>query len=202
MLDQSMEGIHMHNIAHSLTVALGERDHHTRHHSERVVRLSVELGRHIDLNDHELELLSLGAQFHDLGKIGIPDQILRKPAPFEDVEWECMKQHAIIGERIILAIGDDKSPEVARVVRHHHEHFDGSGYPDGLSGTEIPLFARIVSLADSYDAMAVSRPYHKARQHQVVMNILDSEAGRKHDPDLLHAFCAVIEKSDQRARDD
>lgn len=197
-----MEGFPMHNIARSLTVALGERDHHTRRHSERVVQLSVELGRHIDLSEQELDLLSLGAQFHDLGKIGIPDQILRKPAAFEAQEWECMKQHAIIGERIILAIGDDKSPEVARIVRHHHEHFNGSGYPDGLHGTEIPLYARIVSLADSYDAMAVSRPYHKARQHQVVMDILNSEAGIKHDPDLLHAFCAVIEKSDQRASND
>lgn len=192
----------MHHIARSLTVALGERDHHTRRHSERVVQLAVELGRHIDLSERELDLLSLGAQFHDLGKIGIPDQILRKPAPFEELEWECMKQHAIIGERIILAIGDDKSPEVARIVRHHHEHFNGSGYPDGLRGTAIPLFARIVSLTDNYDAMAVSRPYQKARQHRTVMDILSSEAGTKHDPDLLHAFCTVIEKSDQRASDD
>lgn len=192
----------MHNIAHSLTIALGERDHHTRCHSDRVVQLSVELGRHIDLDGRELELLSLGAQFHDLGKIGIPDQILRKPAAFEAQEWECMKQHAVIGERIILAIGDDKSPDVARIVRHHHEHFDGSGYPDGLRGTDIPLFARIVSLADSYDAMAVSRPYHRARSHQEVMDILSSEAGKKHDPDLLYAFSTVIEKSDQRARGD
>jgi len=192
----------MHNIAHSLTVALGERDHHTRHHCERVVRLSVELGQHIDLSEHELALLSLGAQFHDLGKIGIPDQILRKPAPFEELEWECMKQHTIIGERIILAIGDEKSATVAQVVRHHHEHFNGSGYPDGLRGTAIPLFARIVSLADSYDAMAVSRPYHRARQHRTVMEIMSSESGIKHDPDLLHAFRTVIEKSDQRASDD
>ncbi len=192
----------MHNIARSLTVALGERDHHTRRHSERVVTLAIELGRHIDLSERELELLSLGAQFHDLGKIGIPDQILLKPAAFEKTEWECMKQHAVIGERIILAIGDDKSPEVARIVRHHHENFDGSGYPDGLRGEAIPLFARIVSLADNYDAMAVSRPYHKARRHQTVMDMLSSEAGSKHDPDLLHAFRTVIERSAQRAQDD
>lgn len=192
----------MHHIARSLAVALGERDDHTLRHSERVVELSVELGRHIELSERELELLSLGAQFHDLGKIGIPDQILRKPASFEATEWECMKQHAVIGERIILAIGDDKSPDVARIVRHHHENFDGSGYPDGLRGEEIPLFARIVALADNYDAMAVSRPYHKARRHQAVMDILSSEAGSKHDPDLLHAFRRVIERSGQRAQDD
>lgn len=189
----------MHNIGRSLTVALGERDDHTRQHSDRVVALSIELGRHIGLMARELELLSLGARFHDLGKIGIPDQILRKPAAFEPGEWECMKQHAAIGERIILAIGDDCSADVAKIVRHHHERFDGNGYPDGLSGTEIPLFARIVALADSYDAMAVSRPYHKARDHQAVMDILNSEAGSKHDPDLLTAFCSIIEKSEMRA---
>lgn len=202
MLNQSMEPVAMHNIARTLTVALGERDHHTRRHSERVVTLSIELGRHLELSECELDLLSLGAQFHDLGKIGIPDQILLKPAPFVATEWECMKQHTVIGERIILAISDDRSPAVAKIVRHHHEQFDGSGYPDGLRGTKIPLFSRIISLADSYDAMAVSRPYHKARQHLAVMDILSSEAGGKHDPDLLHAFCTVIEKSTQRVRDD
>lgn len=185
----------------ALTVALGERDLHTRIHSERVVQLSAELGRQIDLSARELELLALGAQFHDLGKIGIPDRILRKPTAFDDEEWECMKQHAAIGERIVLAIGDERSPEVARIVRHHHEHFDGSGYPDGLRGTDIPLFSRIVMLTDSYDAMAVTRPYHQARKHQAVMDILVSESGNKHDPDLLHAFFAVIEKSGMRASD-
>jgi HD-GYP domain-containing protein (c-di-GMP phosphodiesterase class II) len=191
----------MRNIARSLSVALGERDHHTRKHSERVVNLSLELGRHIELSSRELELLALGAEFHDLGKIGIPDKILRKPAAFEDTEWECMKQHAEIGERIILAIADEKSPDVARIVRHHHEHFDGTGYPDRLSGTTIPLYSRIISLTDSYDAMAVTRPYHQGRRHQTVMDILVSETGIKHDPDLLHAFCTVIEKSEMRAGD-
>ena len=192
----------MEKIMRALTVALGERDLHTRIHSERVVQLSAELGRQIDLSAAELELLALGAQFHDLGKIGIPDRILSKSTPFDDTEWECMKQHAAIGERIVLAIGDEKSPEVARIVRHHHENFDGTGYPDGLAGTGIPLFSRIVMLTDSYDAMAVTRPYHPARRHQSVMDILASEGGKKYDPDLLHAFHVVIEKSDMRAADD
>lgn len=191
----------MQHIARSLTVALGERDHHTRHHSDRVVNLAIEFGRHLGFSQQELTLLSLGAQFHDLGKIGIPDQILRKPAPFEEVEREQMRQHPIIGERIILAIGDEKAPDVARTVRHHHEHFDGSGYPDGLSGQRIPLHARIVSLTDNYDAMAAARPYHQARTHQQVMDILHREVGQKHDPDLLQAFCAAIEKSPLRAPD-
>jgi len=192
----------MENIVRTLTVALGERDPHTRQHSERVVQLADALGTHIDLTEHELEILALGARFHDIGKIGIPDRVLGKPAPFEEDDWACMKQHPLIGERIVLAIGASRSPDVALSVRHHHENFDGSGYPDGLKGTEIPLFSRIISLVDNYDAMAEQRPYHKARGHQAVMDIMTREAGVKHDPDLLHAFYTVIEKSDMRARED
>ncbi len=189
----------MQKVALSLTTALGARDEYTRRHSDRVVQISVDLGRQIDLSEDELGMLALGAQFHDIGKIGIPDNVLRKPAAFEQIEWECMKQHAEIGERIILAINDEISPTLARTVRHHHEHFDGSGYPDGLRGTEIPLYSRIISLCDSYDAMTATRPYHRPREHRTVMDILAGEGGRKHDPDLLHAFCAVIEKSPMRA---
>jgi HD-GYP domain-containing protein (c-di-GMP phosphodiesterase class II) len=194
--------IPLHRLAHSLTVALGERDPYTRAHSERVVQLSAELACHLDFTQQELDLLALGAQFHDIGKIGIPDHVLHKPTPFDDDEWECMKQHTQIGERIILAIGSEKSDEVARAIRHHHEHFDGSGYPDCLVGTQIPVLSRIISLTDSYDAIAKTRPYHLARQHTAIMDILTSEVGIKHDPDLLHAFSNVIEKSEMRVRDD
>jgi HD-GYP domain-containing protein (c-di-GMP phosphodiesterase class II) len=191
----------MQKVALSLATALGARDRHTLAHSDRVVQLSVELGRHIELSENELETLSLGAQFHDLGKIGIPDKILRKPAAFEEDEWICMQQHVVIGEQIILAINGQRSPAIARTVRHHHEHFDGSGYPDGLRGTDIPLYSRIISLADSYDAMIETRAYHQPRLHREVMDILSSEAGAKHDPDLLHAFCAAIEISARRGPD-
>ncbi len=188
-------------LAQSLAAALGERDRHTRLHSERVVRLSIELGRCCELSVVELETLALGAQFHDIGKIGIPDQVLRKPAAFEDEEWETMKQHPLIGERILRACGDERVSDAARVVRHHHEHFDGSGYPDGLAGKAIPLASRMISLADSYDAIAITRPYHKARRHSAVMDILHAEAGIKHDPELLSHFCRVIEASELRAPD-
>lgn len=189
----------MEQITNSLTVALGERDAHTRQHSERVVRLAIELGRTLELSEREVELLALGAQFHDIGKIGIPDRVLGKPAAFEALEWECMKQHPVIGERIILAIGAGDAADVARIVRHHHENFNGSGYPDGLGGSDIPLFSRIISLADNYDAMATTRPYHKARSHRMVMDILNSEVGIKHDPELLHTFSSIIEQSEMRA---
>lgn len=186
-------------IAHALTVALGARDHYTRVHCDRVVQLSAELGRHIGLMTSELEKLALGARFHDLGKIGIPDIVLRKPDSFDDQERECMQQHVLIGEQIVLAINGGRASGIARTVRHHHEHFDGSGYPDHLQGSNIPLDARIISVVDSYDAMTARRPYQNPRRHQVVMDILNSESGRKHDPDLLHAFGAIIEKSSMRA---
>lgn len=189
-------------IAHALTVALGARDHYTRVHCDRVVQLSLELGQHIGLTTGELDKLSLGARFHDLGKIGIPDTVLRKPDSFDAQEWECMQQHVLIGEQIVLAINGGRASGIARTVRHHHEHFDGSGYPDKLKGGDIPLDARIISVVDSYDAMTARRPYHNPRRHRTVMDILDSESGRKHDPDLVHAFGAIIEKSGMRASDD
>lgn len=183
------------NISRALSVALGERDLRTLGHSERVVKLSVELAVHLSFTQREVEQLTLGAEFHDIGKIGIPDHVLHKPAPFDQVEWDCMKLHPIIGERIIRAIGCEQSADIARIVRHHHEHFDGSGYPDQLAGTDIPVFSRMISLVDCYDAVSEPRPYHKARQHREIMNLLESESGTKHDPDLLHAFSAMIEKS-------
>lgn len=185
-------------IAQALTVALGARDHYTRLHCDRVVQLSIELGRHLGLTSNELDKLALGARFHDLGKIGIPDHILRKPDPFDADEWACMQQHVLIGEQIVLAINSGRSSGIAQTVRHHHEHFDGSGYPDNLKGTQIPLDARIISVVDSYDAMIARRPYHSERDHWTVMDILFGEAGSKHDPDLVQAFGAVIEKSPLR----
>lgn len=195
MLTQNDDATPIKMIAHALTVALGARDHYTRVHCDRVVQLSTELGQHIGLTSQELDHLVLGARLHDMGKIGIPDTVLRKPAPFNSDEWECMKQHVLIGEQIVLAINGGRASSVARTVRHHHEHFDGSGYPDGLKGSTIPLDARIISVVDSYDAMIARRPYHDARSHRAVMDILISESGTKHDPDLVHAFGAVIEKS-------
>ncbi len=196
------EYLAMENIARTLTVALGERDPHTRHHCERVIRLAAELGSHIRLDSSELKLLSLGARFHDIGKIGVPDRILGKPAPYEADEWIVMKQHPLIGERIIMAIGASHSPKVAQAVRHHHENYDGSGYPDGLAGEAIPLLSRVISLVDNYDAMAEQRPYHKARRHSDVMDVMHREVGTKHDPELMRAFSAMIEKSDMRVRQD
>ena len=110
-----------------------------------------------------------------------------------------MKRHSVIGEDLLLATDIEGIASIAKVVRHHHEWFGGSGYPDGLRGAEIPLAARIISVVDAYDAMAVTRPYHRARDHDEVMKVLDQEAGTKFDPELVSMLGAVLEHSDLRA---
>lgn len=183
----------------ALSLALGYRDSLTRLHSERVLGLAGEIGVRCGLSDKQLGILKISASFHDIGKIGIPDPILRKPTQLDAAEWEIMKQHSEMGAKIMAATELKGSQQAAQIVRHHHEHYDGTGYPDGLAGKEIPICARIVAVADSYDAMAVTRSYHGARTHTEIMAILDMETGRKHDPEIVRAFCEIIESSKFKA---
>ncbi|BCK87060.1 cyclic di-GMP phosphodiesterase [Sideroxyarcus emersonii] len=183
----------------ALSVALGYRDRLTQLHSERVQVLSAAIGTACGLSSSELLALRIAASFHDIGKIGIPDHILLKPTQFDDAEWEVMKTHTEIGEKIMAATALEGADHAARIIRHHHEHYDGSGYPDGLAGTGIPICARIISIADSYDAMAVTRSYHHARAHPEIMAILHQETGEKHDPALMQIFSEHIETSEFRA---
>jgi len=183
----------------ALSVALGYRDLLTRLHSERVLGLSEAIGVRCGLSEKELGILKIAASFHDIGKIGIPDHILLKPAPFEKAEWEIMKQHPIIGEKIMAATELKGSQQAALIIRQHHEHYEGLGYPDGLSGEDIPVCSRIIAIADAYDAMAVTRSYHHARTHREIMEILSVETGKKFDPKLLVLFNEIIESSKFRA---
>jgi response regulator RpfG family c-di-GMP phosphodiesterase len=179
----------------ALSVALGYRDLMTRLHSERVRGLSAAIGAVYGLSKIEIDILEIAASFHDIGKIGIPDQILLKLSKLDEAEWEKMKQHSEIGERIMAAIDIEGSQQASRVIRHHHEHYDGRGYPDSLSGASIPICSRIIGIADSYDAMAVTRSYHHARTHPEIMAIMQEETGKKHDPELMRVFCEIIESS-------
>ena len=183
----------------ALSVALGYRDLLTRLHSERVVGLSEALGVNCNLSESELGVLKIAASFHDIGKIGIPDHILLKPAPFEASEWEIMKQHPLIGEKIISATELKGAQEAALIIRQHHEHYDGLGYPDGLAGENIPICSRIIAIADAYDAMAVTRSYHHARKHSEIMEILHKETGIKFDPKLIQLFNEIIELSELKS---
>ena len=183
----------------ALSVALGYRDLLTRLHSERVLGLSAAVGIACGLSGKELGILKLAAMFHDIGKIGIPDHILLKSSQFDEAEWQKMKQHSEIGETIVASTELEGSQQVSPVVRHHHEHYNGQGYPDRLAGEEISVCSRIIAIADSYDAMAVTRSYQHSRTHPEIMAILRKESGEKHDPELMRIFCEIIESSEFKA---
>lgn len=184
----------------ALTVALHERDPYTRLHCERVDFLACEIGLACGLSEPELTLLRISSTLHDIGKIGIPDRILLKPGSFDRDEWDEMKTHSIRGERIVCATQLPDAAKIGTIIRHHHEHFNGTGYPDGLAGESIPLLSRILSIADSYDAMATPRVYHPARNHDEIVDVLRSEENIKSDPFVLRKFIELIERSAYRAR--
>lgn len=172
-----------------LGAALELRDIHTSAHCGRVSQLALMFAEDLGLRGDALLAVAVAARFHDVGKIGIPDAILYKIGSLNDAEWEIMKGHSVRGEYIIrmdphLLMGG----EIARTVRHHHEHYDGNGYPDGLREQAIPLQARVLSVIDSYDAIRRRRAYHAAQSHEAAVSILASERGTKHDPQILDAF--------------
>lgn len=180
----------------ALVAALGERDRYTQYHSKRVAKFAHLIGLACDLPSEELTALNISAYFHDIGKIGIPDRILLKPLRFTPDEMMIMKSHSEKGERIVKELGLQSGDRIALAVRHHHEHFDGGGYPDGLQGEEIPYLSRIISVADSYDAMSKSRPYHPARPVVEVLEIMQHESGTKLDAYLVSKMCVLIESGE------
>jgi HD-GYP domain-containing protein (c-di-GMP phosphodiesterase class II) len=178
-----------------LDVILDERDPTTDGHCDRVSGLSLAIGRQCGLSERELRLLRLVARLHDIGKIGIPDTILKKPSKLDANDWIVMKTHSARSERIVLASALEHKEDIARGVRHHHERFDGRGYPDGLVGDSIPLVSRIVAIADTYDAMASLRTYGDPLPHAQIVRELERVAGTQHDAYLTGKFAAVIENS-------
>lgn len=175
-----------------LGIALRERDPYTEDHANRVESLSLKLGMRCGLSGHELNILRGAAKLHDIGKIGIPDRVLLKTGSLETDEWEIMKTHSELGERICKSIDHHDAEQVAAIVRHHHEYFNGSGYPDRLSGEDIPICSRIITIVDSYDAMITARPYHHARIHNEVMKIINNESGDKIDPAVYKYFQSIF----------
>lgn len=197
MTRQDIQALESHTRA--LFVALGYRDNSTRLHSARVKNLAIELGRLCALSDNEVAILGISASFHDIGKLGIPDSILAKTSSLDAAERELVKQHCLIGETIILATETEAAKPAASAIRHHHERFNGSGYPDRLAGEDIPIFSRIIGVADSYDAMAEKRPYHlRSRSHDEIMTVMHDETGEKHDPYLMRHFSRMIEQSSHK----
>lgn len=163
----------------ALLRALRERDENTSAHCDRTCALSVETGKALGLSSQDLTTLRLAAELHDVGKIGIPDRVLLKPGRLDEDELRIMRTHPRRGYDILSSIPNALIAAVATVVLTHHESVDGSGYPDGLKGEEITALARIISIVDSYDAIATVRPYHAPRSHSQVMQVLYDEQGRK-----------------------
>ena len=178
------------DVATALAAALEERDRYTGEHSESVVDLTARVAEALALAPEEIEQVRVAALLHDIGKIGVPDEILHKPGPLDDREWEIMRQHPIIGERILRAM-PGLGP-IARVVRHEHERVDGGGYPDGLRGDEIPIGARIILACDAYHAMVSDRPYRKAMSHTEAMAELNANAGTQFDSRVVEALIGYL----------
>ena len=180
-----------HAVVSTLANAVEAKDPMTEHHCQRLAFLSARLTERVGLDHDEAETIAYGALLHDVGKIGIPEAILTKPGPLDADEWELMKTHPEIGERICRPLG--AAIGFLPIIRHHHEHWDGRGYPDGLSGESIPLGARIVALADAFDAMTHDRSYRAARSTADALEEIRSQSGNQFDPVLTDLFVATVE---------
>ena len=173
----------------ALTAALEARDSETHGHSERVVNFSLRLGRELALDSEQTRSLEFGSLLHDIGKIGVPDAILRKPARLDEEEWVRMREHPLHGQKILRGI--EFLEGAARVVAQHHERWDGTGYPLGLSGAQIDLNARIFAVADAFDAITSDRVYRAGRSYDEALAELEAHAGRQFDPHVVEAFRRV-----------
>ena len=181
--------------AEALANALEAKDHYTADHARSIAELAVALGEEIGLTEHQLEDLRLGAIFHDIGKIAIPDAVLNKPGPLTPEERRDIEGHPVVGEGIVAPV-PSISDTVRAIVRHDHEHWDGSGYPDGLRGEQIPLGARIVLVVDAYHAMVSDRPYRDGLSPEQARAELRANAGTQFDRRVVGAFMRVLEGRD------
>lgn len=184
----------------ALRLAVDAKDTYTRNHSDRVSYYSVLIGKKLGLDDNDIETLRQGALFHDIGKIGIPDSILRKPEKLTDEEYDDIKNHPSIGAKILAPakIFSDLIP----MVLNHHERYDGKGYPIGLSGEDIPLMARIVCVADSFDAMTSDRSYRPRFDVITALRELENCKGAQFDPQIVDAFELAIKENKEQIKQD
>jgi putative two-component system response regulator len=179
------------SVLFSLALSIEARDPYTRGHCDRLSEMSASMGEKLGIPEEDVKALRRAGVVHDVGKVAVPDSILLKPGPLSPEEIEVMRKHPVIGEQICEPLKTFRL--VLPIIRHHHERHDGSGYPDHLRGQEIPLTARILQLADVYDALTTDRPYRKADTSDVALAIMREEAARGWwDRDLLEAFRAMI----------
>lgn len=183
--DRNMRELFLSTIK-SLAAAIDAKDPYTRGHSERVARFSVAIARELGLDEKSLERVQIAGLLHDVGKIGIADAVLRKPERLTEAEYAIIKGHPTLGASIMGPIRQLK--DIIPGMRHHHEALDGTGYPDGLAGGEIPLMARIIAVADTFDAMTSDRLYQKAKDDDFVIQTLHRLSGSRYDPKVVQAF--------------
>jgi putative two-component system response regulator len=176
----------------SLVRTLEARDPYTSGHSLRVRAFAMGLGERLRLSATRLKRLSLAAKLHDIGKVGLPEGILNKPGALSVEEIGEVRDHPVIGERILAPIVRNR--EVLAAIRHHHERFDGTGYPDGLAGPNIPLLARIITIADCYDALTTWRAYRAALTPPAALDVLRAEAGKHFDAELIPTFVDMMQR--------
>jgi putative two-component system response regulator len=182
----------------TLGLSVEARDPYTEGHCERLARYAVDLGHFLRLDEESIVALERGGYLHDLGKIKVPDDILKKGSDLTPAEWEIMKQHPITGEVICRPLKSLRL--VLPIIRHHHEHSDGSGYPDGLRSGEIPLLPRILQVVDIYDALITRRPYKPALSHEQAMATMRTEANSGlWDKDLVAEFFRMLDQQRQVA---
>jgi putative two-component system response regulator len=181
---------HASKVLHSIARVVEERDAYTGEHCMRVGLRAVRMGMKLGLGDEDLRTLRLAGAFHDLGKIAVPDAVLRKPGKLTAEEFDLMKTHTVVGAQLVEPMRT--MSRVLPLIRHHHERLDGSGYPDRLSKAEIPVTVRIVSVADIYDALATRRPYKEALPRETCLRILREEAARGWwDRDVVETLAAL-----------
>jgi HD-GYP domain-containing protein (c-di-GMP phosphodiesterase class II) len=181
-----------------LSGAVDEKDPYTRGHSDRVTRFSLQIAREMQLDDEFLEILRISAQLHDVGKIGIEDHILKKPGALTPEEFEIMKTHTTKGANILRPVSQLK--EMLPGIELHHESLDGRGYPYGLQGDQIPLLARVIAVADTFDALTTNRPYQRAHEPQEALRIIHNLAGKRLDPKAVAALTALYERGEIKVR--
>jgi putative nucleotidyltransferase with HDIG domain len=183
----------------ALTSAIDAKDPYTHGHSERVSRVAVCLAEQLGLDKEQLDTLYLGGLLHDIGKIGVDDQVLNKPGALTPEEFEQIKKHPQLGYDILRGVR--QLQKILPIVLHHHEAWDGSGYPHGLKGDSTPLLARIAAVADAFDAMSSDRPYRRGMPDEKLDAILREGAGRQWDPNVVDAFFACREKIRRASQD-
>ena len=178
----------LHQFAESLGNAIDAKDPHTRRHSEEVAELSRELARILGCAQRQLEVIHVAGHLHDIGKIGVPDAALGKNGPLDDREWEALRRHPGIGADIVRPVQPLAEAGVVEMILHHHERYDGRGYPHGLAGTAIPFGARVITLADSLSAMLQDRPYRRALGFETAVAEIAKGRGTQFDPEIAEAF--------------